>query len=224
MTTKIALFGITGNAGGVFAEEALKKGYKLQAMARSAGKVKLQHENLTVYEGNFDQSEVLQRTLAGVDNVVMMLGGPFNPKVYPKGFYTEATKKLIAEMKAVPSIKSFVVLTSAGSHAPGDKKGFLMEKIVGPLIMWWTGSKPNIDDHTGVNMSISQVQGEISFSTVVLRPMMMEMGDKANKAKVVQKMPMGTTPVKFSEIAEFAMESMADPSLHGTFPYIDAGP
>lgn len=69
----ILLFGTTGRVGSEIVRYALQDGQHVTAFVRSSQKLALQHERLTVIEGNVLHKEAVMKAIASVDVVVSAL-------------------------------------------------------------------------------------------------------------------------------------------------------
>ena len=67
------VLGATGQTGQHFTRLALEAGHRLRALARTPGKLAIEHDDLEVVQGSLDDLD-LDALLEGVDAVVMMLG------------------------------------------------------------------------------------------------------------------------------------------------------
>ena len=75
MTTPrtLLVLGATGQTGQHFTRLALDAGHRLRVLARTPGKLAIEHDDLEVVQGSLDDLD-LDALLEGVDAVVMMLG------------------------------------------------------------------------------------------------------------------------------------------------------
>ncbi len=71
---KIAIFGGTGKTGRLLIAQALDEGHSVVAYARHPEKLGLGHERLTVIAGELANAAVIERTVAGADGVISLLG------------------------------------------------------------------------------------------------------------------------------------------------------
>jgi len=105
----IALFGATGRTGSRVLESALQQGWSVNALTRNPRKLVSTHDNLTVIAGELSDADALERTLNGVQAVVIVLG---------TGTDLQATNMLsmgtalIVEALAASEIKRVVCLLS----------------------------------------------------------------------------------------------------------------
>lgn len=76
MTTPrtLLVLGATGQTGQHFTRLALDAGHRLRVLARTPGKLAIEHDDLEVVQGSLDDDLDLDALLGGVDAVVMMVG------------------------------------------------------------------------------------------------------------------------------------------------------
>lgn len=70
----LLVLGATGQTGQHFTRLALDAGHRLRVLARTPGKLAIEHDDLEVVQGSLDDDLDLDALLDGVDAVVMMLG------------------------------------------------------------------------------------------------------------------------------------------------------
>lgn len=116
---KLAVFGGTGKTGIPFVEAALAAGHDVTALARTPSKMTMQHPQLNVIQGDALRAEDVEKTIAGADAVVSLLGHtrgtptPDNMQTVAMGLITEAMKR--------HGVRRLVSLTGAGVSAPQDQ-------------------------------------------------------------------------------------------------------
>lgn len=102
--TNIAVFGANGTIGSRIVAEALSRGHEVTAVVRDPAKISLDHESLTVSEGDVLDADSVATVATGHDVLVSAVGGGDGPGT-------------IATIK--PAAKSLVSgLRSLGTDAP----------------------------------------------------------------------------------------------------------
>jgi putative NADH-flavin reductase len=114
---KLAIFGATGKAGVHLVEQALAAGYEVNAFTRSPHKLTVQHDKLTVVEGDVQNAERVDAAIAGVDVVLSVLGPSENKPTFA---VTKGTQHILASMQA-HGVKRLVVSAGAGVGDPNDE-------------------------------------------------------------------------------------------------------
>lgn len=113
----IALFGATGRTGRRVLERALRAGYAVRALARDPSKLPPDHPRLTVIVVDVLDPRAVERTVAGADAVLNLVG---HVKGSPPMLQTDATRNVIASMEQL-GIRRLVTLSGGGLRAPEDR-------------------------------------------------------------------------------------------------------
>ena len=72
---RIAMYGVTGNLGPIFAGEALNRGHSVTAIVRDPARMKLSHKNLSVMTGDVTDPASVAKAVAGHDVVIASITG-----------------------------------------------------------------------------------------------------------------------------------------------------
>src|SRR5829696_6094888 len=84
-TMKLLIFGASGKTGQHLVSQALEQGHMVTAFARTPAKIKLQHQNLHVVQGNIADFSLVESAVKGQDVVLSALGAAspfkFDPAV-----------------------------------------------------------------------------------------------------------------------------------------------
>jgi Putative NADH-flavin reductase len=79
----IAIIGASGFVGSVLLKEALDRGHKVTAIVRNPEKIKLNHPNLTIKQGDVMIADTVEELIKGCDTVISAFNpGWSNPMVY----------------------------------------------------------------------------------------------------------------------------------------------
>ncbi len=114
---KLAIFGATGRTGKPLVRQALEAGYEVVVLVRTPAKMPLQHDRLTVVQGDSIKASNVEKVVQGADAVISVLG---QSKDSPKDLQTVSTRNIIAAMQKF-GVKRLVSLTGAGVDAPQDR-------------------------------------------------------------------------------------------------------
>jgi putative NADH-flavin reductase len=128
----IALFGANGATGRLLTRQALDAGDAVVAVTRRPTEFPLRHPRLTVVEADVVDRAAAASAIAGADAVLSTLGVPFTRT--PISIYSEGIASIAAGMER-HGVKRVVVVSSAATdprpHADG---GFLLNRVLQPLI------------------------------------------------------------------------------------------
>ena len=143
---KVTIFGATGRTGQHLVKKALDAGNQVTAYVRTPSKLAVEHENLTVVQGEITDSPKVAEAIAGADAVLSGLGAV---RGGPSEVMVPAAKSILAGMEQ-QGVKRLVWATGAGVPAPDDQPA-LMNKVIGFLLKL-TARKVLEDSLTGVEM------------------------------------------------------------------------
>jgi nucleoside-diphosphate-sugar epimerase len=119
----ICLFGIDGSVGMHFAKLALLAGYHIQALSPSP--IDIQHDNLTLWEGDVTATDViLEEMLKGATYVVCLLSSSVSRKDYAEGTLLDFVKRLYPKMIESP-VRLFLYQVSVGIMLQYELQVFL---------------------------------------------------------------------------------------------------
>jgi putative NADH-flavin reductase len=129
---KIVVFGSHGATGRLLTGQALAAGHEVTAVTRRPADFPLTHDRLTVAEADVHDALAVRRVVEGAAAVLSTLGVPFTRK--PITVYSEGAKHIVAAMSRC-GIKRLAVVSSSATephhHAEG---GFLMNRVLQPMI------------------------------------------------------------------------------------------
>ena len=114
---KIAIFGASGGMGLSVVEQALSAGHLVTALARTPSKIDIQHQNLSLFQGDALDKDAVKKAIAGQQAVISVLG-PARPVV--PGMMETAAKNIVAGMQTY-GIRRLISTTGAGVRDPQDQ-------------------------------------------------------------------------------------------------------
>ena len=124
----ITIFGATGKTGVPLVQQALDKGYNVTAFVRTPSKMGIEHERLTLVQGDaMSGADVARAISADTDAVISALGHVRGGNT-PSNMQTVATSNIIGAMER-HGVKRLVSLTGGGVRAAGDEPK-LMDRIM----------------------------------------------------------------------------------------------
>lgn len=126
---KIIIFGASGGTGIEIVKQALDAGYIVTAFVRSLTKIKYNHPNLSLFQGDVQNAVDVQKAISGQDAVVSALG-PTRPPV--PGMMEDAAKNIVAAMK-MHNISRLISTTGAGVRDPQDQPKLIDHLMKGLL-------------------------------------------------------------------------------------------
>lgn len=127
---KVTIFGATGRTGRHLVRQALDAGYDVVAFARTPSKLEtIQHERLTVVQGDVVDVEAVKRAVSGTDVVLSALGPT---KGASFGVMRLGLDNILTAM-GVQNVRRLVVVVGAGVGDPQDHPR-LFDRVVSGLL------------------------------------------------------------------------------------------
>lgn len=163
---KILLIGATGFVGAHLLREALTRGHHVTALVRDPSKLSDSHKNLTVVQGDINDSDGLTAALAGHDLVLNAFNAGWdNPDLYRDYLAGYRAVERATERAGVPRL---LAIGGAGSLYVGEQqlvdgpefpedfkpgataaRDYLTE-LRGNQLLDWTFFSPAIEMHRGI--------------------------------------------------------------------------
>jgi len=135
---KILIFGASRGVGMKVVEQALQAGHSVTAFVRTQSTFRLQHPNLTVFQGDSMDMAAVEEAIAGQDAVIAALG-PTRPPV--PGMMEISAKNIVAGM-VKHGVLRLISTTGAGVRQPEDQPkladhviGFLLRLLVKDVVL-----------------------------------------------------------------------------------------
>jgi putative NADH-flavin reductase len=129
---RIVIFGANGQTGRLLAGQALAAGHDVAAVTRRPGEFPVTHDRLAVVGADVHDAPAVGRAIDGADAVLSALGVPFTRQRIT--VYSEGAGNIIAAMSCHGVSRLVVVSSSATEphhHADG---GFLLNRVLQPLV------------------------------------------------------------------------------------------
>jgi putative NADH-flavin reductase len=134
MNKKIIVFGASGITGTHIVTQALEQGYFVTAFVRNTAKIKIQHNNLHITQGDVMNIETVASAILGQDTVICCIG----TAAFKDGTVrSDATKIILAAMEKT-GVKRFICQTSLGvgdSKVSFKRLPFFVRIFIVPLLI-----------------------------------------------------------------------------------------
>jgi putative NADH-flavin reductase len=114
---RIAVFGATGRTGQHLLDQALERGHKVTAFARSPEKIKITSPRLEVVQGDVQNPDQVEQAVKGADAVISVLGPTENKPTFT---VTKGTQHILDAMQK-HAVDRLVVSAGAGVADPNDE-------------------------------------------------------------------------------------------------------
>ena len=140
---KVIIFGATGFSGQAILAETIKQGHEVTVLVRDSSKVKINHNNLRIVEGNVLDSQKVAFVIQNQEAVIQCLGVGGKGDGKPTTFISDATKIIVDEMQK-QNIKRLIALSNVGAGNSIAFQPWFFTKIILTYFMKWL--KVIIDD------------------------------------------------------------------------------
>ncbi|MFT6287464.1 MAG: hypothetical protein ACJA09_002218 [Alcanivorax sp.] len=126
----VAILGSTGMVGNYLLQEALNRGYRIRALARTPAKLNAYRDQITVIEGDALDPEVIEELLSSSDVVITAIGPVKADTEASRFLSTRVSKNIVTYIESDPAtqISQYIVVSGAGVKMPGDERD---------LFGWW---------------------------------------------------------------------------------------
>ena len=126
---RLAIFGATGNTGKLLVAQALEAGHRVVALARMPTKLEIEHQNLTLIQGDVQDAGQVAATVVGTQAVLSVLGLTSNEPTYE---VSQGMANILAAMNQ-HSVGRLVQSVGAGIGDPNDRPGLFDKAIKAAL-------------------------------------------------------------------------------------------
>jgi putative NADH-flavin reductase len=126
---KLAVFGATGGTGRCLIEQALVQGHEVTAFARNPSAMTLQHEKLSIVQGDVLDPARVEAAAGGKDAVLCALGTPNRSGTT---VLSTGTKNILAAMEKL-GVRRLVCETTLGLGDSKAEAGFFYLHVLVPL-------------------------------------------------------------------------------------------
>ncbi len=205
---KIAIFGGTGKTGQHLVRQALDAGHDVVLLARTPSHVAMQHENLSVNQGDIQDAACVDETIKGVDAVISVLGPRSNK---PEFAITKGFDNILNAMQR-HNVRRLILSAGAGVRDPQDRPkpidhffGFLLNLL----------SKNAVEDMKQVVQKVRQSDRDW---TVVRVPMLTD--DPAQRTLKVGYVGDISPRLSRADMAAFMLKQLDDPTYLKKAPAI----
>jgi len=202
----LTVFGASGRTGVPLVEQALAAGHTVTAFVRAQSKLPVEHENLTVVEGDVYTGEGVREAVAGADAVLSVLGQTDSG---PDDLLTVAGEHVMDAMEAA-DVERYVTLVGAGVRMEGESRS-LFGTVMGTMLKLLAKEVlEDAEDH------VADVRSRDCRWTVVRVPRLSE--DDPRGEYLVGDVEPGRKAVARADVAEFMLTVVEEGSYVGDLP------
>lgn len=208
--TRIALFGGTGRTGRRVLRRALRMGHTVRALVRDPAKLELEHERLTVVQGDVLDPAAVAQTLEGTEVVLSLFG---QVKGSSRTLQADGTR-IITEAMARLGIDRIVTLSGGGLRAVGKDAPKPADRVIRALLRVLAG---HVLADAEAHLDVLQASG-LDW-TVVRGPRLTEEAGTGSY-RVGWVGVNASTSISRDDLADFILTQVDDRSLVHQLPFV----
>ncbi len=210
--TRVLIIGATGGTGRKLVEQALEQGHKVTAFVRKPAKLKIEHENLRVVQGNVMDLPSLEKAMEGQSVVVSALG--HKRLLWPTKILSRGTENIMRAMKN-NRVPRFICESSLGVGDTVGRGGLPATLLFFPLVLpfyFW--------DRVRMEESIVN---NTDVDWVIVRPGRLTNGPLRGKYRHGFKIGnyIWGGKIARADVADFMLAQVSDDTYIGTAPGVN---
>ncbi|GAC1465557.1 MAG: SDR family oxidoreductase [Ktedonobacteraceae bacterium] len=206
---RLSVFGASGRTGRPLVQQALEAGYDVVAFVRDPAKLPLQHERLTIVQGDVTMPVDVEAAVKGSNVVLSTLG---QVKDSQKDLQTIAIKNIVMAMEKY-GVKRLISLTGAGVDAPEDQPK-LINHIIKLALKTLSGAV--LKDALGHVEVIKRSK----LDWVIVRGPMLTEGPRTNAYRVGWVGVNTSARISRADLADFMLKQITDNTYLRQLPMV----
>ena len=192
---KIGIFGATGGTGRFLVEQALASGHTITVLVRNPATFPMQHEHLTVLQGDVYDLSKVKATVVGQDVVLSALGT--NQKG-PVSLCADGIQNILVAMTQY-SVRRLLVVSAYGATESHHRNLY--------NLLLWTFLKEKMVDKERMEKLI--MQSDVDWTLV--RPSFLTNGSRTGQYRSVSDLRMRiTSHIPRADVADFMLQHVTD--------------
>ncbi len=194
---KLAIFGATGGTGRQLVEQALEEGHTVTALVRNPGAFPLQHERLTLVQGDVRDLASVEAVVAGQDAVLSALG---TNQSGPVTLCTDGIERILTAMTH-SQVRRLLVVSAYGAAESHHRNLY--------NLMLWTTLKEKMLDKERMEELIRR--SDVDWTLV--RPSFLTDGPSTRQYRSGSDLRMQITArISRADVAAFVLQHIHDTS------------
>ena len=197
---RVLIIGASKGIGLETTRQALKAGHHVRALARSAVGMPLSDPNLEKVRGDALNIEDVEAALMGIDVVIQTLGVGFGDLFRPVHLFSDATRVLIAAMKA-RGVKRLICVTGFGA---GDSRASVscLQRLPFQIVFGRAYEDKSLQE---------RLIKESGFDWTIVRPGVLTGGPRTGRYTVLSEPSQWRNGIiSRSDVAEFLVRQIED--------------
>ncbi|WP_028590526.1 NAD(P)-dependent oxidoreductase [Paenibacillus massiliensis] len=192
----ILMFGATGRVGAHILQHALDDGHHVTVLARSPDKIHMDHEHLTVIQGNALHVEDITHAMHGMDVVISALNTDGTTTL-------SASMPLIIEAMYNEKIQRIITIGTAS---------ILQSRISPHLLRYQSSESKRKSNRAAIeHHQVYNLLKDSSLEWTIVCPTYLPDGERLGKYRVERDvLPEGGAEISVTDTAEFAYKQLVD--------------
>jgi putative NADH-flavin reductase len=208
---KLMILGGSGRTGKPLIEQALAKGYSVQALVRNPAKLTITHPQLKIIQGDSTNPGALKTALQDCQAVLSAMGPV---KGSPSDLLLTTYSSLVSALEE-RAIRRLVVLTGAGVQAEEDRPK-LVDRVF-RLVLQTTAGAVLRDSEQGIACIRSSTR-----DWIIVRAPRLTDGGLTGRYRVGYVGPDSGTQISRADAADFMLKQLSDTQWVRKMPMISA--
>jgi putative NADH-flavin reductase len=193
------IVGATGGTGRELVAQALERGYAVTALVRDPSRVRVDHPQLTVIQGDVLDSASVEAAMRGQEAVVSALG--HKRFFYPTRILSEGTRNILRAMEA-HGVPRLVCETSLGIGDSAGRMGLYFTLFTIPVVLpfyFWDKTRQE------------RIVAESNVEWVLVRPGMLTNSNKRGRFRHGHDVGslFWTVRISRADVADFMLNQLA---------------
>jgi uncharacterized protein YbjT (DUF2867 family) len=207
---RILIIGASKGIGLETTRQALQAGHYVRALSRSAAGLSLSDRNLEKVAGDALKPKDVEAALSGVDVVIQTLGVGFADLFKPVSLFSEATRVLVAAMKA-KGVKRLIGVTGFGAGDSSASIG-LLQQLPFQIVFGRAYGDKSVQE---------RLIKESGLDWTIARPGVLTNGAPTGRYKVLaQPSQWRNGIIARADVADFLVRQIEDRTLVGQAPVL----
>ncbi len=209
---RVLVIGASKGIGLETVRRALEAGHTVRALARSAGRIPLDHPNLEKTTGDALDPAAVKAALVGVDAVIQTLGLSAGPDMLfkPVRLFSEATRILVAAMEEA-GVRRLICVTGFGAGDSRNRGGLLYNTAF-QLFLGRAYDDKDIQERIIRNSKLGWV---------IARPVILTSGRRTGAYRaLVDPREWRCGFISRADVADFLVKQIDDDTYLGTTPVL----
>lgn len=192
MSMRLLILGATGHTGGLLLQQALQRGHKVTAYARSPTKLR-PADGLSVVAGDLKHSDKLAAALMGHDAVLSALGPAPREALQPSTLLTDCMRTTLEAMNAA-GVRRLIVVSAAVLF---PERGLFFA-----FFRWL------LRHHARDLRGMEQLVRESGCAYTLARPPRLVHTSEVGFRAVSEALPLGARVMSFAAVAAFMLDAV----------------